>query len=89
MTAAPLLNLGLYAVNKKGETCAMLRRAMQGYAVLEAVLADKTWLIDDAFSAADIMIGTSVRYLHSLQLLNEARCSAIGLMTSLLAGFGV
>ena len=60
-----------------GDPCAMLRRAMQGYAVLEASLADKTWLINDAFSAADIMIGTSVRYLHSLQLLDEARCGLV------------
>ena len=53
----------------------MLHRALQGYAVLEAALADKAWLINGTFSAADIMVGTSVRYLHSMQLLDEARCS--------------
>jgi hypothetical protein len=60
----------------KGDPCALLRRAMQGYAVLEAALADRKWLINDTFSAADIMIGTSVRYLHSLQLLDGARCGS-------------
>ena len=55
----------------------MLHRALQGYVVLEAALADKVWLINDIFSAADIMIGTSVRYLHSMQLLDDARCSSV------------
>ena len=55
----------------------MLHRALQGYVVLEAALADKMWLINDIFSAADIMIGTSVRYLHSMQLLDDARCSSV------------
>jgi hypothetical protein len=41
--------------------------------VLESALAGRAWLISDTFSAADIMVGTSVRYLHSLRLLDDAR----------------
>ena len=53
--------------------CSRSCRAMQGYTVLEAALAGRAWLINDAFSAADIVVGVSVRYLHSLRLLDEAR----------------
>lgn len=41
--------------------------------MLEAALQGKTWLVGGAFSAADIMVGSSVRYLHSLRLLDRQR----------------
>lgn len=46
-------------------------RAASGFEFVESELQDKTWLLGDAFSAADIMMGFTLMVARSLGLLDE------------------